>query len=67
MFQSFVQHGKGSLMSPQYKKNEEYNRRALLQYILICQQKARTSAHKGATGSLSQSIYELTVPTHPMM
>ena len=23
MFQSFVQHGKGSLMSPQYKKNEE--------------------------------------------
>ena len=54
-------------MSPQYKKNEEYNRRAPSQYILICQQKARTSAHKGATGSLSQSIYELTVPTHPMM
>ena len=23
MFQSFAQHGKGSLMSPQYKKNEE--------------------------------------------
>ena len=54
-------------MSPQYKKNEEYNRRVLLQYILICQQKARASAHKAATGSLSQSIYELTVPTHPMM
>jgi len=25
------------------------------------------SAYKGATGSLPQSIYELTVPTQPMM
>ena len=43
------------------------NRRALLQYILTCEQEARTSAYKGATGSRSQSIYELTVPTQPVM
>ena len=45
----------------------EDNRRTLLQYILTCEEQARTSAYKGATGSRSQSIYELTVPTHPMM
>ena len=45
----------------------EDNRRALLQYILRCEQQARTSAYKGAAGSRSQSICELTVPTQPMM
>ena len=35
--------------------------------FLTCEQYARTSAHKGASGSRSQSIYELTVPTHPTM
>ena len=43
------------------------NRRALLQYILTCEQEARTSAYKGANGSRSRSIYELTVPTQPVM
>ena len=45
----------------------EDNRRTLLKYILTCEQQARTSAYKGATGSRSQSIYELTVPIQPMM
>ena len=45
----------------------EDNRRALLQYILTCEEWARTSAYKGAIGSRSQSIYELTVPTQSMM
>ena len=40
----------------------EDNRRSLLQYILTCEQSARTSAYKGATGNCSQSIYERTVP-----
>ena len=45
----------------------ENNKRALLQYILTCEQQARTSAYKGSTGSRSQSICELAVPTQPMM
>ena len=35
--------------------------------FFTCEQQARTSAYKGAAGSRSQSIYELTVPTQPMM
>ena len=38
-----------------------------LQDILTCEEYAQTSAYKGATGSCSQSIYELTVPTQPLM
>ena len=45
----------------------EDNRHALLQYILTCEQQAWTSAYKGATGSHSQSLCELTVPTQPVM
>ena len=45
----------------------EDNIRTLLQYILTCERWAQTSAYKGATDSRSQSIYELTVPTQPMM
>ena len=45
----------------------EDNRHALLQYILTCEQQAWTSAYKGATGSHSQSICGLTVPTQPVM
>ena len=37
----------------------EDNRRTLLQYILTCERYVRTSAYNGATGSRSQSIYEL--------
>ena len=39
----------------------------LLQYISTCEQYARTSEHKGATGSRTQSIYLPIVPTQPMM
>ena len=42
-----------------WRRKEEDNRRALW----ICEQWARTSAYKGATGSLPLSIYELTVKT----
>ena len=35
----------------------EDNRRALLQYILTCEQYARTSAYKGAIGIHAQSIW----------
>ena len=48
-------------------RGREDNRLALLQYILTCKEQVRTSAYKGATGSRSQSICELTVPTPPMM
>ena len=44
-------------MSERMKSGDwENNRRAILQYILGCEQWVRTSAYKGATGSRSQSI-----------
>ena len=45
----------------------ENNRCALLQYILKCEKSARTSAHKGTTGSCPHSVYELTQPMRWMM
>ena len=55
-------------MSERMKSGDwENNRRAILQYILRCEQWVRTSAYKGATGSRSQSIYEVTVSTQPIM
>ena len=45
----------------------EDNRRTLLQYILTCEQLVRTSAYNGATGSRSQFIYELSLPTQAMI
>ena len=38
----------------------------LIIYILTCEQEAWMAVYNGATGSHSQPIYELTVPTQPM-